>query len=65
MKYFSICSGIGADKLAFSDLGWECKGFSEIADFPRAILSHYWKDVPLHGDFTKIEDVPTVDLVWP
>ena len=63
MKYFSICSGIGADKLAFSDLGWECKGFSEIADFPRAILSHYWKDVPLHGDFTKIEDVPTVDLV--
>jgi DNA (cytosine-5)-methyltransferase 1 len=34
--------------------------FSEIEDFPRAVLAHHYPDVPLHGDFTVLRDQPWI-----
>lgn len=55
MQYGSVCSGIEAATSAWHRLGWEPSFFSEIEEFPRAVLSHHYPDVPLHGDFTTIE----------
>lgn len=56
MKYGSVCSGIEAATAAWGPLGWEAVFFSEIEKFPRAVLKHHYPDVPLHGDFTTIQD---------
>ena len=56
MKYGSICSGIEAATAAWHPLGWEASFFSEIEKFPRQVLAHHYPDVPLHGDFTTIQD---------
>ena len=65
MRYGSICSGIEAATMAWHPLGWEPAFFSEIEDFPRAVLQHHYFDVPLHGDFTTIkdEDYGSIDLL--
>ena len=55
MRYGSVCSGIEAATSAWHQLGWEPSFFSEIEDFPRAVLSHHYPSTPLHGDFTTIE----------
>ena len=55
MRYGSVCSGIEAATAAWHQLGWEPSFFSEIEDFPRAVLSHHYPSTPLHGDFTTIE----------
>lgn len=55
MIYGSVCSGIEAATVAWHDLGWRPAFFSEIQEFPRAVLSHHYPHVPLHGDFTTIE----------
>ncbi|MDG4721740.1 DNA (cytosine-5-)-methyltransferase [Thalassospira sp. FZY0004] len=49
MKYLSVCSGIEAATVAWHPLGWVPAAFSEIDDFPRAVLKHHYPDVPLHG----------------
>jgi len=54
MRYGSVCSGIEAATVAWHPLGWRPAFFSEIDKFPRAVLSHHYPDVPLHGDFTTI-----------
>lgn len=54
MKYGSVCSGIEAATVAWSQLGWEAQFFSEIEEFPRCVLQHHYPNVPLHGDFTTI-----------
>jgi len=56
MRYGSVCSGIEAATAAWHPLGWEPAFFSEIEPFPRAVLSHHYPDVPLHGDFTTIQE---------
>jgi DNA (cytosine-5)-methyltransferase 1 len=56
MRYGSVCSGIEAATQAWHPLGWSPSFFSEIDPFPRAVLEHHYPDVPLHGDFTTIED---------
>lgn len=56
MIYGSVCSGIEAASVAWEPLGWRPAFFSEIEKFPRAVLSHHYPDVPLHGDFTTIEE---------
>src|SRR6056297_1485134 len=56
MRYGSVCSGIEAASVAWHSLGWKPAFFSEIEAFPRAVLSHRWPSVPLHGDFTTIGD---------
>ena len=56
MKYGSVCSGIEAATTAWHHMGWEPSFFSEIDAFPRAVLEHHYPEVPLHGDFTTIQD---------
>ncbi len=54
--YGSVCSGIEAATVAWHPLGWKPAFFSEIEAFPRAVLTHHYPQVPLHGDFTTIQD---------
>ncbi len=64
-RYLSVCSGIEAASVAWHDFGWEAAAFSEIDDFPRAVLAHHYPAVPLHGDFTTIgeNDYGAIDLL--
>jgi len=55
-RFGSVCSGIEAASVAWRPLGWRASFFSEIEAFPRAVLAHRWPGIPLHGDFTTIED---------
>lgn len=59
-RYLSVCSGIEAASAAWHPLGWEPLAFSEIEDFPRAVLRHRFPGVPLHGDFTRLRDEPWI-----
>lgn len=54
MRYLSLFSGIEAASVAWEPLGWKPVGFSEIDEFPCAVLKHHWPDVPNLGDVTKI-----------
>jgi len=65
VRYGSVCSGIEAATAAWHPLGWEPAFFSEIEPFPRAVLSHHYPDVPLHGDFTTIgaDEYGPIDLL--
>jgi DNA (cytosine-5)-methyltransferase 1 len=56
MKYISVCSGIEACTVAWHSLGWKAIAYSDIEPFPRALLQHYYPDVPLYGDFTTLKD---------
>ena len=49
----SVCSGIEAASVAWGPLGYRCAFMSEIARFPRAVLSHRFPDVPLRDDYAK------------
>ena len=42
--------------MAWAPLGWSAAFVSEIEKFPCAALAHHFPDVPLHGDFTTIEE---------
>ena len=65
MKYGSVCSGIEAASVAWHPLGWRASFLSEIEAFPRAVLSHHYPEVPLHGDFTTIrkDQYEPIDLL--
>jgi DNA (cytosine-5)-methyltransferase 1 len=54
VRYLSVCSGIEAATVAWHPLGWVAAAYSEIEAFPRAVLTHHYPTVPLHGDFTTI-----------
>jgi len=56
MRYGSVCSGVEAASMAWEPLGWEPVFFSEIEEFPSAVLKNHWPDVPNHGDMTKFEE---------
>lgn len=56
LRYGSVCSGIESATVAWEPLGWEPGFFSEVEAFPRAVLEHHYPSVPLHGDFTTIQD---------
>ena len=62
MKYGSICSGIEAASVAWSQLGWQCEFVSEIEPFPCAVLKHHHPNVPNYGDMTKHENWPKHDI---
>ena len=55
MRYVSIFSGVEAATLAWEPLGWEPLAFCEIDDFPSAVLSEHWPNVPNLGDITKVD----------
>jgi len=56
MKYGSVCSGIEAASVAWESLGWEAQWYSEIEQFPSAVLAHRFPTVPNLGDMTKIHE---------
>jgi DNA (cytosine-5)-methyltransferase 1 len=62
MRYLSICSGIEAASVAWGPLGWSPVAFSEIADFPSAVLAHHYPGVPNWGDLTKFREWPDADF---
>ena len=67
MRYVSVCSGIEAATVAWHPLGWTPVAFSEIEQFPSAVLAHRFPTVPNLGDMTKHEQWPirpkSVDLL--
>jgi DNA (cytosine-5)-methyltransferase 1 len=65
IRYLDVCAGISASTVAWKPLGWQAAAYSEIEPAPRAILSHHYPDVPLHGDFTTIrgDEYGTIDLL--
>ena len=56
MRYGSVCSGVEAASMAWESLGWEPVFFSEIEEFPSAVLKHHWPHVPNQGDMSKFEE---------
>ncbi len=60
MKFLSVCSGIEAASVAWSD--WEAVGFSEIEPFPCAVLKHHYPEIPNLGDMTKFMEWPDADV---
>lgn len=59
MIYGSVCSGIEAASVAWSPLGWKPAWFSEIEEFPKAVLKHRYPEIPDLGDMTKLYDNET------
>lgn len=50
MRYATVCSGIEAPTVAWAPLGWKPAWFSEIAEFPSAVLNHHYPNVKNLGD---------------
>lgn len=66
MRYISLFSGIEAVSVAAKDLKWQPIAFSEIADFPCAVLKHHYPQIPNLGDVKNIKGTEyngTVDLI--
>lgn len=55
MRYVSVFSGVEAATLAWEPLGWEPVCFCEVDEFPSAVLTRRWPDVPNLGDITKAD----------
>ena len=65
----SICSGIEAASVAWSDLGFSFNWFSEISAFPSKLLSTKYPDTPNLGDMCELpnklarHEVASPDLI--
>jgi DNA (cytosine-5)-methyltransferase 1 len=62
LRYLSLFSGIEAASVAWSPLGWECVGFSEIEPFPCRVLAQRFPGVRNLGDVTKITEADVLCL---
>ena len=60
MSYVSLFSGIEAASVAWKPFGWKPLCFSEIDEFPSAVLAARYPDVPNLGD---IKDVDWQDAI--
>lgn len=64
LRYLSVCSGMEAASVAWHHLGWKPVAFSEIENFPSAILKHHFTqpnypyDVPNLGSLTEFNTWP-------
>jgi DNA (cytosine-5)-methyltransferase 1 len=56
LKFASVCSGIEAPSVAWKPLGWEAVFFSEVDDFPNAVLKYHWPNVPNLGDMNNFKE---------
>lgn len=66
LTFGSVCSGIEAASVAWEPLGFKALWFSEIDNFPSAVLNHHWPDIPNLGDMTKIhEKITSGDMLPP
>lgn len=50
----SVCSGIEAASVAWRDIGFDFKWFSEIAEFPSKLLRSKHPDIPNLGDLSEL-----------
>jgi DNA (cytosine-5)-methyltransferase 1 len=57
MTFGSVCSGIEASQLAFSEFGYKQLWSSEIADFPSKVLEHHYPNIPNLGDMIKLPNM--------
>lgn len=57
MKFGSVCSGIEAASLAFEGVNITPAWFSEIEDFPSAVLKHHYPDINNYGDMNNLPDL--------
>lgn len=55
MRYVSVFSGIEAASVAWAPLGWDPVCFSEVDEFPSAVLKHRYPHVPNLGDITQVD----------
>ena len=55
MSYISLFSGIEAASVAWEPLGWKPLCFSEIDEFPSAVLAARYPDVPNLGDIKNVD----------
>lgn len=55
MYYVSLFSGIEAATVAWEPLGWRPVCFSEIDEFPSAVLAERYPDVPNLGDVKRVD----------
>lgn len=55
MSYISLFSGIEAASVAWQPLGWKPLCFSEIDEFPSAVLAARYPDVPNLGDIKNVD----------
>ena len=55
MRYVSLCSGIEATTIAWSNQGWECLATAEIDPFACAVLAYRLPEVPNLGDVKNID----------
>jgi DNA (cytosine-5)-methyltransferase 1 len=62
LRYLSLFSGIEAASVAWSPLGWECVGFSEIEPLPCRVLAQRFPGVRNLGDVTKITEADVLCL---
>ena len=56
MNYLSLFSGIEAASVAWSNLDWNCVGFSEIDPFACAVLQHHYPNTPNLGNVSDITE---------
>lgn len=69
VTYGSVCSGIEATSVAWESLGLKPLWFSEIENFPCAVLAYHWPDVPNHGDMAGLTEkilnrrIPAPDIL--
>ena len=65
LTYGSVCSGVEAATVAWHQLGWKPRWFSEIEAFPSAVLAHHYPETPNLGDMTKFKEWPDdpIDLL--
>lgn len=54
MRVGSLCSGSGIEAAAWKKLGWKHVFFSEIEDFPCAVLRYHYPKTPNLGDIRNI-----------
>ncbi len=65
----SVCSGIEAASVAWKSLDLRFLWFSEIADYPSAVLAHRYPEIPNVGDMRSIphkllqKEIPAPDLI--
>lgn len=68
MRFLSLFSGIEAASVAWSPLGWECAGVSEIDNYACQLLAQRFPSVPNLGDIRNItsedlNEIGSIDIV--
>lgn len=53
LRFLSCCSGIEAASVAWEPLGFQPVGYSEIDEFPSAVLAHRFPKIKNYGDLTQ------------